>query len=144
MQFLGPLGSERCAVVAGSSQADSALVDSLLLSRHGTAMPTVIVEPEPVSASDQPVFEISEHMLEELDFIDDDDVRKLARQAMERGAPDFTAGIEDENGAPIQVVWESPGVGIASAGADHQTKLNVRSVADWTLEELLAALEGTT
>ena len=69
-------------------------------------------------------------------------MRVLARSALERGAPDLIAGFEVD-GHPIEAMWPDQRVGIALDGDDRGVDgFEVRPVSDWTLDELLARLQG--
>ena len=80
-------------------------------------------------------------MQEELDFVEDTAVRAFVEVLLQRGAPDFMSGFEDETGQPIEAAWPKHGIGIAAAGLVHSCDLDVREVADWELEEILAKFE---
>jgi ATP-dependent helicase YprA (DUF1998 family) len=140
LQFLGSPGEERCAVIAGASQAGGFLLEPLLISRHRTAMPTVIVEPAPIAAPS--VVALSAQMEEELDLLEDEEVRALVHSVLARDVPDFVSGIEDDEGVPIEAVWEHAGIGVSAAGVTHSTSFTVKPAAEWTVDELTDALEG--
>ena len=148
LQFLGPLGSERCAVIAGSSQAGPFILDPLRIMRHekgsvSTAQHVVVSEQvEEVQPVPQADVELSEEMLEELSLLIDDEVLALVRTALEQGAPDFRSGVDDDSGEPIEALWKDQGVGVSVDGVTHTTTLDVRPASEWTVEELLDALKG--
>ena len=147
LQFLGPLGSDRCAVIAGLSQAGPFLLDPLRIIRHQQdSVPEAqhLVTQELVDEPEvsQEAVSIGETMQEELGLLLDDNVRGLVRSALEQGAPDFSSGVDDDGGEPIEALWKEQGVGISVAGVTHTTTFDVRPVSDWSIDELLDALKG--
>ena len=144
IQFLGPIGSDRCAVIAATSQAGAFLLDPLRISRHMSSVPIVL---EGKDAED-PVLEsanvsVSEEMMDELDLLEEDNVRELVLAVLARGAADFTSGLEDDEGSPIEAAWPDKGVGVSADGVTHKTSLDVRPASEWPIEDLIDALKGT-
>ena len=140
LQFLGSVGSERCALIAGASQAGPMLLDPLRVTRHAAEGAAITDKPVEATALAD-ILEISEFMREELDFVEDDEVRSFVEAALRGGAPDFNGGFEDKTGNPIEAAWPEYGVAVSAEGALHSSDLDVRGVAGWELEELLSKFE---
>ena len=78
---------------------------------------------------------------EELDFIDPA-IRSLIEQALRSGAPDFVAGFETDDGTPLEAAWTGPRVAVVPhSGVAAPTGWIVRSVDEWTLNELLSTIQ---
>jgi hypothetical protein len=138
LQFLRGYG--RNAVIAATTQADMIDLDHLWLLDGGRAAPAA--EPAVAPSAEPELRELSPEQEEELELIDDDAVRRLARSALERGAPDLIAGFEVD-GHPVEVMWPDQRVGIALDGDDRGVDgYEVRPVSEWPLDELLARLQG--
>ena len=141
LQFLGPIDSERTAWVGGTSEAGSPDQDDLwILTRAGvsstTAAPTPIGDAREVSISSQ--------MEEELELIDDDEVKGLVRGALERGAPGFVAGFEID-GQPIEAAWVNEKVAVIPSGDNTEIPgWDIRSVDQWTVDELSRSISETS
>ena len=82
---------------------------------------------------------ISEEMNEELELVEDEDVRELTRRMLMRGAPDFEAGYE-LGGEPVEAAWPDAKVGVL--GADQAgvcaAGWDLRTPEQWPHDELLA------
>ena len=84
---------------------------------------------------------VSDAMQEELDFIDPA-IRSLIEQALRSGAPDFVAGFETDDGTPLEAAWTGPRVAVVPhSGVAAPTGWIVRSVDEWTLNELLSTIQ---
>jgi ATP-dependent helicase YprA (DUF1998 family) len=138
LQFLRGFG--RNAVIAATTQADTIELDHLWLLDGAAGTPV----PEAVTSSQEPARELTAEQEEELELIDDVAVAAMVRGALERGAPDMVAGYEVD-GRPVEAMWPDQRVGISLDGIDEGFDgYDVRPVADWTLDELLARLQGAT
>ncbi len=84
---------------------------------------------------------ISEEMNEELELVEDDNVRELTRRMLMRGAPDFEAGYE-LGGEPVEAAWPDRSVGVLGADqADVRADgWDLRPVSGWTDDALLDAV----
>ena len=138
LQFLGAPESERAAVITGASQHESLEWDDLWL-RHRTTTPTTATAGEG-SGSTGAAIQLSKEQLEELSFFIDATAAELARAALERGAPMFSGGFEVD-GVPVEAAWPDRLVAIVAHGAPFPPGWNARHASDWSLDDLLAALE---
>jgi hypothetical protein len=82
---------------------------------------------------------ISEEMNEELELVEDDNVRELTRRMLMRGAPDFEAGYELE-GEPVEAAWPDRRVGVLGADQADVSAAgwDLRTPERWPHDELLA------
>ena len=84
---------------------------------------------------------ISEEMNEELELVEDEDVRELTRRMLMRGAPDFEAGYE-LGGEPVEAAWPDRRIGVL--GADQAgvsaDGWDLRPASGWTDDALLDAV----
>jgi hypothetical protein len=165
LQLIG--GTGRDAVIAATSEGPDYPLDDLWLTGasppppDGTADPAAsrAAPPEPAQAlpdADLGTFyratappaglvAVSETMEEELDLVEDDQVRELARQALTQGAPELVSGYEHE-GTPLEVAWPDlrvavllpDQVGFTTSGWD------ARPVGAWTAPDLISALKERT
>lgn len=148
LQLLGGPESERAGVVAAASQHDSLDWEDLWL-RHrvtdATATATSGGSPPPTGEAPRdaarPTVRLTPEQEEELELVLDQAAAALARSALEHGAPTPVAGFEVD-GVPLEVAWPEPKVAILADGADPAGGWDARPAGDWTLEELLAAVEG--
>lgn len=141
VQFLGPPESERAGIVAGASQRNALDWDDTRL-RHRAANTASVSSPvgEPSDVSVSSAVELTEDQMEELSLFVDGAAAELARHALESGAPMFVGGYE-VNGLPLEAAWPDRKVAILSSDAAAVPSWDARPAAEWTLDELLDALE---
>jgi hypothetical protein len=141
LQFLGGTESERAGIVAGASQRHALEWDDMWL-RHRATPTAPSTAPSGGSPDDSvgSTVELTAEQLEELSLFVDDAAAELARHALERGAPMFVGGHEVE-GQPVEAAWPDRRVAVLAADAPAPSGWSARPAADWTLDELLAALE---
>lgn len=135
LQFLRGYG--RNVVISATTQADSIDLDHLWM-LDGTA-------PAESSAAgsdgERDRIALTDDQQDELELVDDDDVRDLVRSALELGAPEFVAGYEID-GRPVEAVWPDQRVGVSiDADENSHSDYDIRPVGSWTLDDLLVALE---
>jgi hypothetical protein len=141
LQFLGLPESERAGVMAASSQSNDLAWDDLWLRHLAADLPaTPRPAPEPSGSSGNETVELTSEQLEELDLVVDPAIAQLVRAALGRGAPMFVAGHE-VNGEPLEAAWPQQHVAIVMDGDPVPAGWNTRPPQDWTLEDLLGALE---
>lgn len=140
LQFVGDPESERAGIVAGASQRDALEWGDVWLRHRAVAsVDTTLPEVDALSVSGVAV-ELTEEQLEELGYFVDEAAAELARRALERGAPMFVGGHEVD-GVPLEAAWPEQAVAILGAGEPPPSGWNARQATDWTLGDLLAALE---
>jgi hypothetical protein len=133
LQFLHGAGSN--AIICASSQADTFGYDELDLAGE---VPTS-AEPLPAAAV---VTELTAEQTDELDLVIVDAVRDLIRQALFAGAPEFIAGLEHE-GESLEASWPDRRVAVTREDQDLAfADWDARPASQWTVAELLAALDG--
>lgn len=141
VQFLGLPHQSSAGVMAGSSQAKGYDHDDLWLrdiARSGgsAALTAAVAAPD-----DAPTVTLVDDQLEELDLLVDE-VRGLARTALEAGHSGLVAGYEVD-GTPLEAAWPERHVAILVGGTTAPTGWDARSVTGWTVESLLEALSGS-
>jgi len=129
LQFLGLPESQQAGIASGSSQAQELQWGDLWL-RSRTARSTATR-----------TIDLSESELEQLDLIDNLQVGELVRQALERGASLLVAGHEVD-GLPLEAAWPHKKVAVLLPGSEAVSGWDARPVEQWTIDELMAALEG--
>ena len=138
LQFLGPVDSERTGIIRGASRLENVDLDDLWIL---TAEAESVDEVEPPAPTR---VELSHEMEEELELVEDEQVRQLAESALIQGAPMFTAGYELD-GTPIEAAWPERRVGVT---VDDEPGVfenwDVRPVDRWPINELVEALGGTS
>jgi hypothetical protein len=148
LQFLGPPEDSTGAVLAGSSRATSGDHDDLWL-RHvagtgvspGAGAPGVPA-PEPVAAGPpaEAVAALTHEQREELDLVDDEDVRRLVESVLRAGGLSFVAGYETRDALMVEAAFPDRKVGIILPGDEVPPGWDARNSADWTTETLRDAL----
>lgn len=140
-QFLGQPDDSRGAVVAGSSQAASGDHDDLWLRYRagGTGEPLAAPDTIGPAPSDGG---LSDEQREELELVDDEEVRALAAQVLGSEASAFVAGHETTDGLVVEAAWPEVRVGILRAGDEVPAGWDARPVTGWTVDELRSALRG--
>ena len=135
LQFLGPIGSDRAAVITATSIPAEHTIDQLRIGRHGQeqGVEAEIYEPQHAAT-------FSAEVEEELDLLEAPEVESLVRRALVGGAPLFTAGAEVGDGISVEAMWIEHGVGIAASGTTVPEGFDVRFADDWTVAELLSKL----
>ncbi|MBS1837096.1 MAG: DUF1998 domain-containing protein, partial [Actinobacteria bacterium] len=130
LQFLGGPEDPRAGISSAISLHDSSDWDDLWLRR--TAEPS---EPDPTAV-------LSPEQEEELELIGvgATAVAELVRAVLERGAPPFVAGYELD-GIPLEAAWPERRVAVLISGAAGPERWDARAASEWTVEELVAALE---
>jgi hypothetical protein len=143
LQFVRGYG--RNAVITATAQATDIDIDHLwLLDGTGTSAATPETSPQAeqsAAATAPAAVDLSDAQQDELDLIDDDEIRELTEQVLRRGAPDFIAGYEI-NGVPIEAVWPTQRVGIGLDGDGTFDGYDIRPVSGWTIDDLLTSLNG--
>ncbi len=129
-QFLGARHDDRAAWIGAVSDPDTPALDDLVL-LAGDQPDTGTAPATPGGPTD------------ELDLVLDPDARDLARAVLSRGAPTFVAGHELD-GIPVEVAWPDHRVGVLDADAPDVDVdgWQLRRAADWTPDDLMAALRG--
>ena len=149
LQFLGPPESERAGVIAGSSQHDALDWNDLWLRQRTAAADGRAPAPTGStlgsstlggSALGVTAVALTDDQEEELDLFSDADAARLARQALERGAPMFVGGYEVD-GDPLEAAWPDVRVAIIRADSSVPSGWTARTAAEWTLDDLLDSLE---
>ena len=148
-------GSGRHALITATSEAEDLSFDLLWLVNldqedepassvaavDGAAAPDGRDEALLASAGEvsQGDVTISEEMNDELELVEDDNVRELTGRMLMRGAPDFEAGYE-LGGEPVEAAWPDAKVGVL--GADQAgvcaAGWDLRTPEQWPHDELLA------
>ena len=152
-------GHGRHCLITATSEADDLSFDDLWLvavdvdeqadgeTTEGAAAPAGVADQpggargESVDAVSQAAVKISGDMNDELDLVEDDQVRELARLVLTEGAPEFVAGHELD-GEPVEAAWPAAKVGVLGAdqGAVTAAGWDLRPAEGWTTETLLDAL----
>ena len=137
LQFLG--GPGRQALIGATSSYQELLEDVWLLDTLGSG--ETEVTPPAVELDQSLGADLSEAQLAELSLIVDDEVAALVTTALRRGAPDFVAGHEMEDGAVIEAAWPDQGVGVVLDGEEIEVAgWDLRTARLWTTDALLSAL----
>ncbi len=148
LQFLRSTG--RDAWISTTSRATEFFVDDLWIASRvepaaspssSSSMGGSVVAGSPAAG----LVELSAEALEELDLVEDDDVRALVADVLRRGAPVFVAGYELE-GVPVEAAWPQARVGVAGAGQvpGMLAGWEIRPASEWTADELRRRIEENT
>ncbi len=134
LQFLGGPADRTAGVIAASSAADDLSWDDLWI-RHRTRAGAVLA-----TTAEPAVRELTPTELDELDLIVGDDIRDLVAGALRSGAPMPVIG-EEHDGVPIEASWPDHRVAVVVPGTPGPEGWDARPAEDWTIVELLVALE---
>ncbi len=134
LQFIDSPGRD-AMLAATSEDPDGVIADSWLLGlADGDDAPDEAAGP--VARE-----ELTEEMLDEIDQVIDTDVERFVRAALFAGAPLFEAGAEID-GFPVEAGWRDQKIGVLANDEEWTAPgWDARRVDDWTLAELLAAIE---
>lgn len=137
LQFLRSPGRE--ALIGAASMGPEAVEGAWILDVLGAYRAAT----SPSGTHAAPVA-VSPDMEEELDLLEDDEVRTLVRAALESGAPDFVAGYELD-GTPVEAAWPDRLVGVLATTVDQTSvgsvdRWDLRTATGWTSAVLLEAL----
>jgi len=168
VQFLSPTiapNPGREVIIGATSSPDAVDLDGLQLVAVTTdsvggpdELVPAMTEPVPASARATDAgseVELSEEMVDELSFVEDDAVRALVFTVLASGAPDFVAGAEVSAGTidkqPVEASWPELKVGVQIDQDPITGETNTgfvaegwdtRPVSGWTPEELREVLAG--
>ena len=151
-------GHGRHCLITATSEADDLSFDALWLvavdvdeQADGETTDGAVARSGPADAAGGPgasadevsqdAAKISDDMIDELDLVEDDQVRELARLVLIEGAAEFVAGHELD-GEPVEAAWPAAKVGVLGADQAGVTAAgwDLRPAEGWTTETLLDAL----
>ncbi len=128
IQFLTGVG--RDAVISASSVGEEAVHDLWLVDAEAGEGPV------PVGT------ELAEAMVDELELVEDDAVRRLVEAVLRAGGPSFEAGHELASGDLVEAGWPDHHVGVVSDGATIPAPADwaIKTTSAWSTDTLLEAL----
>lgn len=132
LQFLRDVGRE--PLIVATSMGDDAVDGAWLLDMVGVGTSDEVAAPDVAAV-------VSADMAEELDLVEDDQVRALVRAVLEVGALDFVAGFELPDGIPMEAAWPDQQVGVVMIDSEGHAGWQLRTADDWPIADLAKALE---
>ena len=94
----------------------------------------------PLIATSDEMAPLDPSVLEELEFIDDRDCRALVEKVARRTGLGPTVGFELPDGTPVEAAWQESRVGVALVTGAVADGWTIRSVGEWTEDDLVKAL----